>query len=456
MVCYRALYFLSFFVAINGYQRCFYTHQAVERTNGECPDTTICNRTLTISYMPLLDPLYVNNPLEQLINMCCGSCAATIQNPYNYSSISNLNSERENETDFVFPVLGPSTSSQRLYGCHFIPYIDAPSLTYITQKDTLYPLAFIYFVFPLFFIVLLMSMVAGFIIWCFETCNNESQFPKPFLIGWFQGTWFCFVSLTIVGYGDKIPKSAAGKLFSVFWMFIGVVIFALTTSLMTSEIGQLTNRKKDVGMKDRKIGIIKSRDYEGYVIAKNGGFTVEIHGNNLSSTLQTLLVKLQRKDIDGVLIDKYTALFLDEHISKLRQVNDTSYVNTINYYFKRTSQTELKHTGRRLSYGFLVKDKYIFDYLNEVIRDNQITIERKLEEAWLARRRLSVKMAPLQQAVTSSLASVLFDSDRSYFENSVIVLLAILGLICLFGIFYEIRRKLQDEKAFYQETNLGN
>lgn len=39
-----------------------------------------------------------------------------------------------------------------------------------------------------------------------------------------QALYFCIVSVTTVGYGDVVPKSDAGKLFTVFYVFVGVFI----------------------------------------------------------------------------------------------------------------------------------------------------------------------------------------------------------------------------------------
>ncbi|RSL53335.1 hypothetical protein CEP54_010446 [Fusarium duplospermum] len=46
---------------------------------------------------------------------------------------------------------------------------------------------------------------------------------KPYQ-GWvyFDGFYFCFVSLTTIGYGDKTPKSNAGKSFFVFWSLLAL------------------------------------------------------------------------------------------------------------------------------------------------------------------------------------------------------------------------------------------
>ena len=50
----------------------------------------------------------------------------------------------------------------------------------------------------------------------------------PLVEGWslLDSLYFCMVSLTTVGYGDLAPETAAGKLFTVFYIIGGVALFA--------------------------------------------------------------------------------------------------------------------------------------------------------------------------------------------------------------------------------------
>ena len=57
---------------------------------------------------------------------------------------------------------------------------------------------------PLFLLSMLMVILAGFLAWLTETWSNEEEFPRPFIRGWFEGSWQYYLS----GLFRKIPIHA--------------------------------------------------------------------------------------------------------------------------------------------------------------------------------------------------------------------------------------------------------
>lgn len=63
---------------------------------------------------------------------------------------------------------------------------------------------------------------------------------------WLDSLYFCVVSLTTVGYGDIVPTTDAGKLFTVFYLIIGIgIIAALANNLIKAAVARRTIRKQD-------------------------------------------------------------------------------------------------------------------------------------------------------------------------------------------------------------------
>lgn len=49
---------------------------------------------------------------------------------------------------------------------------------------------------------------------------------------WLDSFYFCMITLTTVGYGDFSPHTDAGKLFTIFYILIGIGIIATFANLL--------------------------------------------------------------------------------------------------------------------------------------------------------------------------------------------------------------------------------
>ncbi len=62
---------------------------------------------------------------------------------------------------------------------------------------------------------------------------------------WLDSVYFCVVTLTTVGYGDITPKTDIGKLFTIFYILIGVGIIASSVSYLLRNRVQKRLSKKN-------------------------------------------------------------------------------------------------------------------------------------------------------------------------------------------------------------------
>lgn len=58
--------------------------------------------------------------------------------------------------------------------------------------------------------------------------------------GWVDAYYFCVVTLATVGYGDFVPHTTAGKLFTTLYIFVGVGIF---TSFITVTLRRRADKR---------------------------------------------------------------------------------------------------------------------------------------------------------------------------------------------------------------------
>lgn len=101
------------------------------------------------------------------------------------------------------------------------------------------------------------SVFAFGLLWCvgalvFWQCEKHTQGMT-----YFQGLYFCYVSLLTIGYGDLSPRSNAGKPFFIVWSLIAVP----TMTILISDMG-------DTVISSFKRGTFKLADFT--VLPKNG------------------------------------------------------------------------------------------------------------------------------------------------------------------------------------------
>jgi ABC-type amino acid transport substrate-binding protein len=92
--------------------------------------------------------------------------------------------------------------------------------------------------------LLVVLLVAAHAVWIFERKRNPQMFPQSYWRGIWQAFWWAAVTVTTVGYGDKTPTSALGRLVALIWMFTGLILISSFTASVTTvlTVQQLSGR----------------------------------------------------------------------------------------------------------------------------------------------------------------------------------------------------------------------
>jgi ABC-type amino acid transport substrate-binding protein len=114
----------------------------------------------------------------------------------------------------------------------------------------------------------------GFVFWLVERRRNPEQFA-PGAAGIGSGFWFSAVTMTTVGYGDKAPRTAAGKAIALVWMFAGLIIISTFTGMIASSLtaGQLRGAVTGPDdLRDVRVGSIAGSATDGWLTEERIGF----------------------------------------------------------------------------------------------------------------------------------------------------------------------------------------
>lgn len=104
----------------------------------------------------------------------------------------------------------------------------------------------------IFSLILLEVLVMSALIYAFERDDNPQFFSIP------AAMWWCFVTITTVGYGDMAPSSAVGQIVGVLTALSGVVVVAIIIIIITSNFNAIykdytiAKRKKAHRLGNRK------------------------------------------------------------------------------------------------------------------------------------------------------------------------------------------------------------
>ena len=102
---------------------------------------------------------------------------------------------------------------------------------------------------------------------------------------------------------------------------------------------------------------------------------------------------------------------------------------------KNTILAEKNYEGEEIAYGILVKDMEAYEYFKNVVHANRLRLAIGGASFWneIQKDIIGYKVGNFYSTTINKLFSP---------SNSIIVISIMIGIIVLFGIFYELKRKL--------------
>ena len=78
-------------------------------------------------------------------------------------------------------------------------------------------------------------LIAAHLVWLLERRHNP-DFAKPYLKGIWDSFYWSVVTMSTVGYGDKVTRGVKGRVVALIWIALGTLVFASFTASIASSL----------------------------------------------------------------------------------------------------------------------------------------------------------------------------------------------------------------------------
>ncbi|XP_022779166.1 uncharacterized protein LOC111320744 [Stylophora pistillata] len=212
---------------------------------------------------------------------------------------------RQNKVHVAAPIFEPK--GDRHYSeFPFFKVVDYPGTDFISSEERNNKMSDVLDAvlrsWPLLAVTLVLTAISGVIMWALDTYWNSEEFPRSFIKGSWDGFWWSFISMTTVGYGDKSPKSLPARIFSIVWIFVGLIVMAIFTANVTTALTALTLETEPSRFANKKVAVLGNGTE--YQHAQQEEAEPIVH-----TSINDAVKALQSKDVDGIFIDHYTNIF---------------------------------------------------------------------------------------------------------------------------------------------------
>ena len=116
-------------------------------------------------------------------------------------------------------------------------------------------------------------LVAAHLIWWLERHHNP-DFAVPYRRGIWDSFYWSVVTMSTVGYGDKVARSGLGRVFALVWIALGTLVFASFTAAIAASLAVNELRGEISGPTDlpgHRVAAVSGSAGETYMVALGVG-----------------------------------------------------------------------------------------------------------------------------------------------------------------------------------------
>lgn len=111
-------------------------------------------------------------------------------------------------------------------------------------------------------------LLGGVLVWVLERKSNEDYHGGRWYHGVGAGLWWAVVTISTVGYGDKVPRTVAGRAMAVVLIFSGIMVFSSFTAVIASALttnALIAREQANIDLAAVRTAVLKASVAETYL-----------------------------------------------------------------------------------------------------------------------------------------------------------------------------------------------
>jgi len=150
--------------------------------------------------------------------------------------------------------------------------------------------------------------LVALLVWFAERRSESGHFAGRTHHGFGSAIWFAIVTMSGVGYGDKIPMTFLGRFITIIWIFCGLLIMTTFTATVASTVATVQTRSEVTNitnLRHQMNAVLAGSDAEDVLKEENAHL-------ERFETLELALESLVQKRVDTVVGDSVSLRYLIE------------------------------------------------------------------------------------------------------------------------------------------------
>ena len=213
---------------------------------------------------------------------------------------------------FMLPI--QHSKKRRIFQGHpYVPIIASPGFAlFVKPRDNSFAvlLGALKPVMPIFFVSIFAVPIAGVLFWLIESWATvwEGGRPQHYHPGVWDGVWWAFITMTTIGYGDIMPRTTAGRIFSVLWILAGMVLSGVVVSTIASVLIAALSPKV-LQLRNQHVAVLHGSEEGRYTFKKQG------HAHEYEN-LTAIINALDTDEVNMAVVDVLIAAQNSDHLSE--------------------------------------------------------------------------------------------------------------------------------------------